>query len=258
MAGRIAYLGNIVTQGLILNLDAAKKESYPGTGSVWYDLSPVANNSQILGGPSTTGSSVNNAIFLSTGSMYVACTTTADIGIARNTQFSFDPTGVAGSPTITIELWFNSNQTVFPNSYLLSKPWNGSGVYNYNIPITSTSSFRLNARLASGTISTLVTNTPIIDGTWKQFVYWITPTQYGFYINGNQYSGSFNHNISGSVPTDNALSGLALMTLYPYPGTANPSFSITGSLSNVKFYNRQLTQAEVVQNFNAYRSRYGI
>ena len=39
MAGRIAYLGNIVTQGLVLDLDAAIVGSYPKTGSTWFDIS---------------------------------------------------------------------------------------------------------------------------------------------------------------------------------------------------------------------------
>ncbi len=34
MAGRIAYYGNIVKDGLVLDLDAAKKDSYPGSGTV--------------------------------------------------------------------------------------------------------------------------------------------------------------------------------------------------------------------------------
>jgi hypothetical protein len=35
MAGRISYLGGIVTQGLVLDLDAAKRDSYVGTGTAW-------------------------------------------------------------------------------------------------------------------------------------------------------------------------------------------------------------------------------
>ena len=39
MAGRIAYYGGIVTNGLVLALDAAKKDSYPGAGTVWREIS---------------------------------------------------------------------------------------------------------------------------------------------------------------------------------------------------------------------------
>lgn len=257
MAGRIAYLGNIVTNGLILDLDAAKQESFNLTGSVWRDLSGRQNNGGLVSASFTTGSGPETAISLTTGSMYVAAVTTSAALI--NNQFAWDPSGSLGSSAITVEMWFKSNQTVFPNSYLFAKPWNGSGQYNYTFAVGSTSSFQLSCQLASGNFQTIVSNVPIVDGNWKQAVLWINPTQMGYYINGTQYSGSFTHNLSGSIPSiGNANLALALMTLYPYPVGANPSFTVTGSLANVKFYNRQLTQAEVLQNFNAYRTRYGI
>ena len=40
----------IVTSGLVLNLDAANKDSYPGTGTTWYDLSGNGNNGTLLNG----------------------------------------------------------------------------------------------------------------------------------------------------------------------------------------------------------------
>ena len=255
MAGRIAYLGNIVTDGLILDLDAAKQESFNLTGSTWRDLSGRQNNGGLVSASFTTGSGPETAISLTTGSMYVAAVTTSAALI--NNQFAWDPSGSLGSGAITVEMWFKSSQNI--SGRLLSKPWNGSGEYNYIVTVTSTSSFQLNCQLASGNFQTIVNNVPVTDGNWKQVILWINPTQIGYYVNGTQYSGSFTHNLSGSIPSlGNANLALALMTLYPYPVGANPIFSLTGSLANVKFYNRQLTQAEVVQNFNAYRTRYGI
>lgn len=253
MAGRVAYLGNIVTNGLILDLDAAKPESFFVTGSVFTDLSGRQNNSQLLQAPSITGSGPETAIYFTTGSMYLACL--SGNATTSHNQFVWDPSGSLGSSAITVEVWVKSNQT----GYLISKPWNGSGEYNYWFRPLTTSSFNLNCRLASGIYQTNVTNVPVVDGTWKNIVLWVSPTQIGYYINGTQYSGSFTHNISGSIPAmGNANLALCIMTLYPYGSSANPVFSVTGSLGNVKFYNRQLTQAEVVQNFNAYRTRYGI
>ena len=58
MAGRIAYYGNIVKEGLVLNLDAAKKDSYPGSGLVWRDISGTTITGSLINGPtfSTSGS----------------------------------------------------------------------------------------------------------------------------------------------------------------------------------------------------------
>ena len=56
MAGRIAYYGNIATQGLVLNLDAGIQGSYPKTGSTWFDISNNGNNGTLTNGPLYTGS----------------------------------------------------------------------------------------------------------------------------------------------------------------------------------------------------------
>lgn len=41
---------NIVTDGLVLNLDAGNPASYPGTGTTWYDLSGNGNNVTLFNG----------------------------------------------------------------------------------------------------------------------------------------------------------------------------------------------------------------
>ena len=51
MAGRVAYYGNIVKDGLILDLDAAKRDSYPGTGTAWNDISGFQYNGTLTNGP---------------------------------------------------------------------------------------------------------------------------------------------------------------------------------------------------------------
>ena len=41
---------HIVTDGLVLSLDAANTKSYPGSGTTWYDLSGNANHGRISNG----------------------------------------------------------------------------------------------------------------------------------------------------------------------------------------------------------------
>jgi hypothetical protein len=63
MAGRIAYYGNIATQGLVLDLDAAIQGSYPKTGSIWFDISNNGNNGTLTNGPLYTGSDYGAMVF---------------------------------------------------------------------------------------------------------------------------------------------------------------------------------------------------
>jgi hypothetical protein len=55
MATNYNYFGGIVTNGLVLDLDAAKLASYPGTGTAWYDISGNNNNGTLTNGPTFSG-----------------------------------------------------------------------------------------------------------------------------------------------------------------------------------------------------------
>jgi hypothetical protein len=94
MATRYNYTGNMVTQGLVLNLDAAKTDSYPGTGTTWRDLSGFNNNGTLINGPTFSG-------------------------LGKQASIVFDGTndGVTISPippisqTFTFNLWINKTQS---------------------------------------------------------------------------------------------------------------------------------------------------
>jgi hypothetical protein len=44
----------IVTNGLVLGLDAADRNSYPGSGTSWFDISGKGRNAPINGSPTFT------------------------------------------------------------------------------------------------------------------------------------------------------------------------------------------------------------
>ena len=62
MATRYNYTGGIVTDGLVLHLDAAKRDSYPGSGTTWYDISGNGNDGTLTNGPTYSGVAKDAAI----------------------------------------------------------------------------------------------------------------------------------------------------------------------------------------------------
>ena len=58
----------IVTDGLVLALDAANTRSYPGSGSTWFDLSGNNHNATLN---SVTHSTVNGGVFVTAGALTV-------------------------------------------------------------------------------------------------------------------------------------------------------------------------------------------
>ena len=57
------YGPKIVTNGLVLALDAADKNSYPGTGTIWKDLTTNANNGTLVNTPTFSNSNGGTLLF---------------------------------------------------------------------------------------------------------------------------------------------------------------------------------------------------
>ena len=53
----------IVTNGLVLALDAANTKSYPGSGTVWSDLTPNGNNGALTNGPTFNSANGGSIVF---------------------------------------------------------------------------------------------------------------------------------------------------------------------------------------------------
>jgi hypothetical protein len=99
---RYVDLSSIITNGLIMNVDAANPLSYPGSGLIWADISGNNNNATLTNGPT----------YVSAGSSsYISFDGTNDYAQINNVVLS-------GSQDFTISAWVryvNSNGTIFGN-----------------------------------------------------------------------------------------------------------------------------------------------
>jgi hypothetical protein len=99
---RYADLTPIITDGLIMNVDAGNPLSYPGSGLIWADISGNNNNATLTNGPT----------YVSAGSSsYISFDGTNDYAQINNVVLS-------GSQDFTISAWVryvNSNGTIFGN-----------------------------------------------------------------------------------------------------------------------------------------------
>ena len=234
----IAYNTSIIRNGLLLYLDAANRKSYPGSANTWLDQSGNANNITFVDG----------FTYNSNGSFTFDGTANRAQG-APSIKWSAD--GTIGTSTFTIDLWINTADT---SGNYYSKPWNGSGQYNIRI---TPSSFIV------GTTTTNTISFPSTsNSTWNNIVCWANSTVYGYNINGGANTSSSAHGLTGAAPSlgDDGLN-TCFMSIYPYPNSGwsgNSTYSVAGSMASCKVYNRVLTNAEIQQNFNAFRGRYGI
>jgi hypothetical protein len=228
MAGRIAYLGNIVTQGLVLDLDAAIKGSYPGTGSIWTDVSNNNNNGTLINGPTFSSADYGSIVFDGVND-FVATNYTG----STSSDFTFSSWAL--NPTTS-------------SQFSLVRGNDGTGGWSLSIGFTATQLYATVVTTVPNTFETLVTGSTWIQNQW----YNIT----GIWKNGNSISLYVNGNLITSVSTTRTL--LRTSTTGWNIATITPSLFSNIRVSNALIYDRALSSTEVQQNFNALRGRYGI
>jgi hypothetical protein len=227
MAGRIAYLGNIATQGLVLDLDAAIQGSYPKTGSLWTDISGNNNNGTLVNGPAYTGSDYGAIVFDNTDD-YIVISSSPTLA-PRTGDFSNDfwinPTAWANNnwqpiqvTALTNGLWIGQNAT---NQFIV-RAYGNADRLQYAIRPTTGSWTNVSITRNNGLINLYYNGTPVAVSSSNQD-----------FLQGTTYLGS------DGVPSGG--------TVY-----------FNGRIATDKYYNIGLSQFQVWQNFNAYKSRYGI
>jgi hypothetical protein len=216
----------IVTSGLVLNLDASNASSYPGSGATWTDMSSSGNNGTLTNGP--TYSSLNGGSLVFDGS---------------NDFVSFS-SGLPSSDDLTYEAWVNSSSFSGFNVILNHDNWS-TGYVHFQFD-QGALHFDLHCCQVEGqNISSTYT---FSTNTWYQVaaVYSKSLGQVSFYVNGT-LTNTFN--LTGSIPT------ITNSTFKMGSWNGNDRF-FNGKIGLVRIYNRALTTAEVLQNYNALRPRF--
>lgn len=232
----LSHSPSIVRNGLVLYLDPANSRSYPGTGTTWTDLSGNGNNATLTNSP--TYSTSNNGIFTFNGSTQYATVT--------NTN-GFGNAGL--SPNQTMSIWYNQNDN---NSFDFLCGFRNDSNYDFFLLIIDTGSGNtLEARIRTSNVG-IDTNVSYLDSynnTWKNITLSVNGSSIKTYIDGSLLNST------------NSLTGNYGATSTNFSIGAHPvdqAWKANGSIGTVLFYNRQLSDAEVRQNFNATKGRYGL
>ena len=229
----------IVTNGLILNLDAANTKSYPGSGTTWTDLSKENNHATLS---NFTVGSLNGGTLTADGANSVA---------TINAAASLQPA------SITIEVMckpiYNggsyANVIAYPaNDDAHQSPYMMYAIYLQHVG-GDLGGRQLHTRVG-GVMHTSI-NQLYDFGVWNHLVISFHNQAVKYYRDG--------------VLKDTDTNSAATISYSGYENQnvfigSNPSGSeeFEGEYSNVKLYNRALTDEEVSQNFDAIRGRFGL
>lgn len=217
---------NIVTNGLVLYLDAANRQSYTSGSTTWSDMSGNRNSGSLVNGP--TFDNINGGSIVFDGvNDYVR--------LASNITISTD---------WTIMTWVQSNQTASAASYLKM-------LYDVNSPGTRDYfSFEWNNRLngvnSSGTSFVFQTAwTPGLPLDRSFFMLTVMGRASIMEVYQNTIKTTVNAPITGSI------------TLNSFMNSQN-TFPPGGKMSTLLIYNRALLPAEITQNYNATKTRFNL
>lgn len=243
----------IVTNGLVLALDAANTKSYPGTGTTWYDISGNNNHVTLYNGVSFS----NNSFTGDGTNDYGRTVNNLNLtGLSAITIFSVFKTPATTSLGMLYEHTSNWNSA---NNYS-GVTYGGFGLatnLNGNSNIAN-----LNHVQLRGNSSYSGADAPTPDVTKFQYYtaihnFSLSSNETTVYVNSIFRANSTNPGPSGNTYTANNTSTFVSDYLYFWSRGGTTSYS-NASLSLYSIYNRALTAAEILQNYNAIKSRFGL
>ena len=234
----INYNPSIVTTNLLVCLDAGNPRSYSGSGTVWYDVSGNNNNFNIVAGAYNS----SGPKYMDFNGSYGCAKNSSDISLSDSTgvtYFLVTRIKTAGDwRTLTRSYSSDHEVIIYYNGYEIGMYDNdgvgflGSGFYQTSLPNYGTSN-------------------------WVA-IYWRWQSSSPYYeLSYNDTPGV----IRGSITNSNARYNRGFGSLGGYHnGNSTPSDASQywGDIAYFAAYNTRLTDAQLLQNFNAMRGRFGI
>lgn len=234
--------------GIVFGLDAADRNSYPGSGNTWRNVAGSGYAGTFTNSPVFTGSLNQGIVGFNGLNSYVSVA-----GLTSNDNNAWTTDGSVGSNTFCYEIWVKTSDA---DGLIISKPWNGGGQYNIQMSVSS-----FTVLVGANLTNAINFANNLNNNVWRQAVIWATSTQIGYYLDGGAFSGAQNHGLTGGAGSlGNSNLTLLIMSLYPYGEGwgGNTGFSVLGSVAIFRKYSRVLSISEVQENYNALRGRFNL
>ena len=210
---------NLVTDGLVMYYDVGNAQSYPGSGDTWYDLSGSGTNATLY------GAALSGTHMDFDGTDDYALMTPVSAG----TEWTFS---VWAQSDVTDGAWhdFYDEQSGHRHTFALYSSTGKFMMYDNNY------------RYSTFTLT---------DNNWHHYVVTQITGTYVFYVDGVSYGTGVSAGFQ--LGGDPAMIGAYLPSL-PTPTIEEWN----GFMDIMMIHNKKLTAAEVLQNYNAHKSRFGL
>ena len=220
----------VVTSGLVLALDAADRNSYPGSGTTWRDMSGNNRNATLVNGPSFSNIDNGAVVFDGTDDSLSFSTITFS-----NTSYTLEMFS-----NITGILDTSNRRSVFGNINYASE-FSNTTTFFTNLTVNSVDTY---FNFGFSTAGSLVIGQ---DFHWVFTLDFSTKNVF-IYLNGRSITSADTQLTSyTNISTTFTRFGI-WTTIRPY----------IGNLYSARMYNKYLTSSEVLQNYNALKSRFNL
>jgi hypothetical protein len=190
------------------------------------------NNGTLINGPTFSSANGGSIVFDGVDDY---------VNIPDNSVLDF-----TGSVNLTSEVWikFNLYKDI---SFVNAKGDGGGGVNNYNYFFIGTN-VAFYFRFSNGTTSQsspIIGSSTLPTGSWGHVVGVLDTSAIRIYLNGTEIGTATARTINPAANNS------------PFY-ISTPSYALNGSVGASRIYNRALTASEVLQNYNATKSRFGL
>lgn len=223
--------GKIVTNGLVLSLDAANVKSYPATGTAWADKSGNNYNGTLINGPTFNSSNGGNIVFDGSND-YVHCGVASAGSTAGNYTY-----GGWFKPTNNDSIIYCRGRDGSGNGWSMFINYTSNKLRNYVVTTSGGA-----AAYGSEGVNYLAPN-----NWYHAMSVWKNGIGGELYINGILESTFSTNTTTLRTSTEGwVMASVTTAIFYPV------------SISTFTLYNRALTAQEILQNYTAQKSRFGL
>jgi hypothetical protein len=232
-----------VTSGLMYYIDAGNASSYSGSGTAINNIAGTAPGAATVANGATFTSAGTGSYFTFNGSNQVVYT--ANILSLFNSP---------SNKNLTIETWVRTSSD---NGVAVSEQGSSPIGTGWHTSIQEIVSGNLRVRVWSEPTQVNLLVGAVTRNQWQQYVvtYDNATTTLRGYINASTTTST---TVTRAVPWDYGAPELYYTLMYTDTTNLGDGSSLAGDWALCKIYNRALSQAEILQNFDATRSRYGL
>jgi hypothetical protein len=230
-AQKSKFANTLVQQGLVLNLDAGIPASYTQTGSIWYDIS----------GNNYSGSMISGSSFSSFGGGCIVFDGVDDY-VQTNVNQNTD------NASITWEAWFWDNSAGgFTGNTAIISNYGPNATTPFTLLHIDVNGYPFfGQRNSSGTEESIYYSTNICNSVWHHIVGVVDGSNMYLYVDGI---------LRGSKTK---ITGITTSGQNIVIGSNHLSRYQSCRIANARLYNIALSAAQVSQNYNAIKDRYGL